>query len=581
MMDLKYTEILRLNKELGTKLTSDPYHIAILSNITVHQIKEILEYSVKSESINAIVEIGDYDNIVQDSLKYKRSNLIIVFWELCNLTVGFQYKIELMSDDQFETFFQKTKLEIDLMIQNLNKTSLVLFNKFTSYTFSSASIKETKLDKLACQLNNYLTVSIPSNVRLVEMEKILFKIGRGKCYDLRYYYTSKALYTIDFYKTYCGFIKPYIMAANGKAKKALIFDCDNTLWKGILGEDGFNNIEMSQRSKDGSIFAEIQSLAKSLSNQGVIIGICSKNNQNDVEEVLSNHPDMQLKSEFITINKSNWSDKASNLREIALELNIGLDSLVFVDDSKFEINLIREQIPQVTTIQVPEKLYEYPDLLRNNIDLFYNLSSTLEDRNKLEMYKQQIVRDNNLKEFTNLDDYLISLQLQMNIYLNDPSLIPRLSQMSQKTNQFNLTTKRYTEGDIRNFIENGNSYVLTFSVADKFGDYGLTGLCICTKRSSDEDYEIDTFLMSCRIVGRNIEYAFIDYLIYFLSSRKIKKVYAKYIKTLKNGQVKDFYNKIGFSFTTLSEAVNDYYLEIKNYKRQNINYIKVEHGKQN
>lgn len=579
MIELKYSEILQLNKELGDKLILNPYHITVLSNIIVHQIKEILEYTLRTESVNAIVEIGDYDNIVQDSLKYKDSNLVIVFWELCNIIDGFQYKVELLNDDQLNTIIEKTKLEIDLMLRNLHETSLVLFNKFTSIPFSYTSTRETKFDKLTCQLNKYLADNIPANVRLVEMEKVISNIGKGKCYDLRYFYSSKAMYSLDFYKGYAEFIKPFVMSANGKAKKALIFDCDNTLWKGVLGEDGFENIEMSQKTKDGAIFSEIQYIAMALSNQGVIICLCSKNNLKDVDDVLTKHPDLQLKEEFITINKSNWSDKVTNLKEIAQELNIGLDSLVFVDDSYFEVNLIREQLPQVTVLHVPEKLHEYPNLLRENAGLFYNLSYTSEDQRKSEMYKQQNVRENNKKKFTDIEDYLISLQLQISIYLNDLSIVPRLSQMSQKTNQFNLTTKRYTEGDIKNLIENGNSYVFAFSVSDKFGDYGITGLCICIKGNSNSFYEIDTFLMSCRIIGRNIELAFMDYLIDFLNTKNIKTVTAKYIRTIKNEQVNNFYDKLQFCLTSSNDLVKSYDLDIKKYKPKQMNYIYIKHGK--
>jgi FkbH-like protein len=579
MKELKYFEILQLNKDLGDKLVLNPYHIAVLSNIIVQPIKEIIEYILRIESINAIVEIGDYDNIVQDSLKHKDSKLVIIFWELCNLTDGFQYKVELLNDYQLDAFIEKTKLEIDLMLRNLHETSLVLFNKFTSFPFSNATIKETKLEKLTCQLNKYLIDNIPGNIRIVDLEKVISNIGKERCYDLRYYYSSKALYSINFYKAYVEFIKPFVMSANGKVKKALIFDCDNTLWKGVLGEDGYENIEMSHKTKDGAIFAEIQSIAITLSNQGVIIGLCSKNNLKDVDDVLRIHPDIQLKEEYITINKSNWSDKVTNLKEIARELNIGLDSLVYIDDSSFEVNLIREQLPQVTVLQVPERLFDYPKLMRENMALFYNLSYTSEDKNKLEMYKQQAIRENNKNNFTGIEDYLISLQLQISIYFNDLSIVPRLSQMSQKTNQFNLTTKRYTEGDIKNLIVSGNSYVFGFFVADKFGEYGITGLCICTKDDSNKSCEIDTFLMSCRIIGRNIEYAFMDYLIDFLNASNIKTVTAKYIRTLKNEQVNDFYDNLQFRLTASNDFIKSYYLDIKNYKPKEMNYINVKDGK--
>lgn len=577
--NLKYSEILKINTKLGSNINSNSYNISVLSNITINQIKEILEYVLRNEDINANVRIGDYDNIVQDSIKYENSNVVIIFWELCNIIDGLQYKIELFDNDQFNAMLEKTKSEIDLVLKNLNKTSLVLFYKFTSMPFSSLNLRKSNFEKFADQLNKYLEDKTKANVKLIELEKVIASVGVEKSLDLRYYYSSKALYTIEFFKTYAEYIKPFIMSANGKSKKALIFDCDNTLWKGILGEDGFDKIEMSSRTKDGTIFSEIQSIALALSKQGILIGLCSKNNPKDIDEVINSHPDMKLREEHIIINKSNWTDKVTNLRQIAKELNIGLDSLVFIDDSSFEVNLIKEQLPEITVLQVPERLYEYPKMLRENTGLFYNLSLTEEDKKKIGMYKQQIYRGSAKKRFSDIEEYLASLELKLTIFEDDESIIPRMAQMSQKTNQFNLTTKRYTEVDIRNFVIAGDSKVFSFSVSDKFGDNGVTGLCIINFDKKNQTAKIETFLMSCRIIGRNIEYAFMDYLLNFLKNNKIKKVIAKYIKTHKNEQVKEFYNKCSYSLIKFNNGIKDYELFIDEYKPKKIKYIEVNNGK--
>ena len=187
----------------------------------------------------------------------------------------------------------------------------------------------------------------------MNIDKIISHLGISTSIDNRLFYLSKILYSIPFLKSYVNHIKPILFSTIGLAKKALIFDCDNTLWKGILGEDGFENIEMSTNTKHGYIFSEIQSIALSLESQGVLLGLCSKNNFEDVMEVVNSHPDMQLKEHHLSIIKVNWKDKASNLKSISSELNIGLDSIVFIDDSQFEIDLVNEKLPMVTTIQVP------------------------------------------------------------------------------------------------------------------------------------------------------------------------------------------------------------------------------------
>jgi len=577
--NLKYFEILKINTKLGSNMNSNSYNISVLSNITINQIKEILEYILRNENINANVRIGDYDNIVQDSIKYENSNVVIIFWELSNVIDGLQYKIELFDNEQFKVILKKIKSEIDLVLKNLNKTSLVLFNKFTSMPFSSLNLRKSNFEKFADQLNKYLEDKIFENIILIDLDKVIAEVNVSRSFDFRYYYSSKALYTIEFFKTYTEHIKPSIMSANGKSKKALIFDCDNTLWKGILGEDGFDKIEMSPRTKNGSIFSEIQSIALALNKQGILIGLCSKNNPKDIDEVINSHPDMKLREEHIAINKSNWADKITNLRQIAKELNIGLDSLVFIDDSSFEVNLIKGQLPEITVLQVPERLHEYPKMLRENIGLFYNLSFTKEDKKKIKMYKQQIYRESAKKKFSDIEEYLASLELKLTIFEDDESIIPRMSQMSQKTNQFNLTTKRYTEIDIRNFVISGDSKVFSFSVSDKFGDSGVTGLCIINFDKKNQTANIDTFLISCRIIGRNIEYAFMDYLVNFLKNNKVKNVIAKYVKTHKNEQVKDFYDKCSFSLIKSNNGIVDYELFVDEYKPKKVKYVEVNNGK--
>lgn len=580
MDSLTYIEVLKLNTELKHSLVgTKEYKISILSNIIIHQFKEIIEYSLRVENINAIVEFSDYDNIIQDSAKVACSNAVIIFWELCNLVEGLNYKIEQLEEDQINEIAEKTCLAIDLTFKNLESSSLVIANKFSSVIFPFPSKTQSNFDKLDNILNRHISNVAPKNVKLIDIEKVFCQIGIHKSIDLRYYYSSKALYTIDFFKEYSRLVKPLIMSANGKSKKAIIFDCDNTLWKGILGEDGFENIDMSAHSKSGIIFHEIQSLALALSKQGILIGLCSKNNLADVDEVVGNHSDMLIREEYITIKKINWTDKATNIRQIAKELNIGLDSIVFVDDSPFEINLIKEQLPEVKVLQVPEKLYEYPQMLRSNLGLFYNLSLTKEDLVKSQIYKQQSEREELKSSFSNVEEFLASLELKINMFEDNSSFIPRMAQMTQKTNQFNLTTKRYTETDIEKFVNSNTSKVFAWSVSDKFGDNGITGLCII--KFNVKDAEIDTFLMSCRIIGRNIEFSVMDFLIDNLIKLNIDSITAKYVQTAKNVQVADFYKKCSYEVLNETKIETTFTLETKNYKTKNINYIKLENGNKN
>lgn len=581
MKDLSYSEILRKNKDLGRNLSLPIYEIAVLSNCTVSLLKDVLEYFLRTDGINTNVTIGDYDNIIQGTLKYEKSNLVIIFWELCNLIDGFHYKVEELNEGQLEEIYSKTTSEINLVFRNLQKTSLVMMNKFTSLPFSHVNPGVSNFERLARKLNTYLEGRIQNNIRLIDMDKILSCVGLKSSIDLRYYYSSKSLYTIELYKEYTNAVKPFVMAVNGKSKKALILDCDNTLWRGILGEDGKDGIEMSPLTTDGAIFSEIQSMVLNLAKQGILIGLCTKNNFKDVAEVIESHPDMQLRDKDITIKKINWKDKTENLQEIARELNIGLDSLVYVDDSPFEINLIKAQLSEVAVIQVPEKLHSYPRIIKENMGLFYSFSLTREDTQKAQMISSEIKRVNAQKEFPTIEDYLVSLGLKMSIFEDDETLIPRLSQLTHKTNQFNLTTKRYTETDIQNLIERETAKVYAFSVSDKFGDSGVTGLSIIQFDFKKQTADIDTFLMSCRIIGRNLEYAFMDYLVESVKETNTKLINARYIKTKKNELTQEFYEGCSFSLVNSADSVKNYTLEISRYRPKHINYVEIISGRQN
>ena len=572
---MKYSEIIAANKALTSSLVNGKYSISVLSNVTMQMSKDILEYSLRKEGIPAEVRFGDYDNIIQDSLKFQKSKLVLIFMELSNLIDGLQYKADLMSDDEIVQLITKVKSEIDFIFKNLTNTPLVIFNKFSTLLFNSSFLRENNFDRICNELNEHLASNTPRNVFLIDIDKIIAKVSIENSFYARNYYSSKALYTVDFFKAFSNFIKPIVLSSNGKMKKALIFDCDNTLWKGIIGEDGMEGIKIA-----GSVYEEVQYLGLALSKKGILLGLCSKNNLEDVDEVLENHRDMIFKDDDISIKKVNWINKASNLESIANILNIGKDSLVFIDDSDFEINLVKEQTPEIKCIQVPKKSYNYPQLIRDEIGVFFNTSNSDEDRKKVLMYRNQVKREQTKNSFNSIDDYLKSLDLQLKIYENDESLIPRMSQMTQKTNQFNLTTKRYTEADISYFISSNNHEVFAFGVADKFGDSGVTGLCIVEKKSEKEG-EIDTYLMSCRVIGRNIEFAFFDYVIDSLKKKGIEKINSQFIATIKNGQVRDFYDGLGFDIQTESKDSKNYELNTNNFLQKNITYIKLENGRKN
>ncbi|MBA94480.1 MAG: hypothetical protein CMP21_01795 [Rickettsiales bacterium] len=572
---MNYVSILKKNGELENTLSGNPYKITVLSNISIHQIKEVLEYTIRKQGVLAQVTIGNYDNLVQDSVTCKNNNLVIIFWEICNMIESFQFKIGLLSKKEIETLIKKIKLEIDIVFQNLRDSPLVLINKLTPIKVEHLTMLDDKVNNVVTVLNNYILKSLNKNMKVVDLDLILASVGIHNSRNFKHFYLSKMLYTVNFLKAYSNYILPFILAVNGKAKKVLIFDCDNTLWKGILGEDGIENIQLSAKTKDGLIFSEVQTLAKTLARMGVMIGICSKNNLKDVQDVLKNHPDMILKESDIVINKSNWKDKVENLKEISKELNVGLDSLVFVDDSSFEINLIKDLLPDVTTLQVPSQLHEYPGMIYKSISLFYKESSTKEDKHKTQLYKQEVTRSFQKKKYPSIDDYLASLKLKITIYKDKKNDIARVAQLTQKTNQFNLTTKRYTESDIARFLQDEFYQVFSFSVSDKIGDYGIVAVCIMSLNSNKTIATIDSFLMSCRVIGRRIEYSFINYLLEECKKQSIIELKASYIQTKKNALVLNFYDECSFLLNKEENLIKYYNAKIQHIKTHKISFIDV------
>lgn len=575
MENLKYTEILHLNKELAKENFKSKFSAKILSNVTVNSLKEIIEYSLRLKKINPLIEIGNFDNIVQDSANSSNYNLVFVFYDILNIIDNVSSYFESLDEDSIHELEQKIKSEIELILFNLRATPTVIFNTFSTASIVSPFVNKTKLEKFVIELNNYLDNLTAKNLVLVNIDKVIFELGRAQAFDYRFYQSSKAPYTISFFKTYIRAIESTILKVTGKVKKAIIFDCDNTLWKGIVGEDGIENLQMSANNNYGKAFYDVQCIAKHLSKNGILVGLCSKNNLSDVDEVIDKHKDMILSNEDIIIKKVNWNDKATNLQEIATELNIGIDSLLFIDDSDYEINLVKERLPNLKTFQVPKNIFLYKNELLDFIYQNTSLTVSIEDLKKTEQYKEQIIRDIEKNNFNTIDSYLSSLKLKLDIYKDNMSQIARVSQLTQKTNQFNLTTYRYTETEIEECMSSNNKYVFTTSVSDKFGDSGLTLVCIVFIDKDNAHATIDSLLMSCRIIGRNIEFVFIDQVFQFLKSIGIKNINSKFIKTDKNNHVSDFYDKLGFSINKDEGNQKEYLLNLDEYNNSNIDYIVI------
>lgn len=378
-----------------------------------------------------------------------------------------------------------------------------------------------------------------TNVKVIDICDFTSKYSLSELFDWRFYFISQMGMNPRLALPFQSWFEKKMNGIALKRKKCLILDLDNTLWGGVLGEDGIDGIKIGG-DYPGNAFLYFQKAILELEKAGVILAVCSKNNEQDVKKAWEKNPFIVLTEEHFACCKINWNDKATNIKEIAEELNIGLDSFVFIDDNPTERELVRQTLPMVAVPDFPAQPYDIPVFFKNLVDKYFKVYSiTEEDKNKTLQYKANVTRMQAQKSFVDFDKFLESLEMRVSIEAATEYNIPRIAQMTQKTNQFNLTTKRYTEADIKRFLKQGWK-IWCLRVQDKFGDNGITG-CIMLNGN-----EIDTFLLSCRILGKGIEVAFLRTILAFEKNSGEQKVHAKYIPTEKNGQVREFYDNNGF-----------------------------------
>lgn len=447
--------------------------------------------------------------------------------------------------------------EIQLLIKKFSPHKIIFISFSNLFDYQHYSLNE-----YVKNLNLDIKKKYAENLIYLDSEYIIKKIGQKNSYDYKLFYKYEIMYSYAFCNELAYKAFQLITSLNGLEKKVLVLDCDNTLWPGIVGE-----LEKNFQEKNNfRSFMHIQNLIKNIQNQGILLILNSKNNYKDVKNFFELNKDIFiLKFDDFILKKINWNKKTENMLEISKELKLSIDSFIFLDDSKFEIELMNKTYPEITSILVPESINEYISVINNLHYLFRDATlSSEEDKKRFQDYINNKNR-NEIKSIMSYDDYISSLSIVLSININNINNINRYSQMTQKTNQFNLTTKRYTESDIINFIDDDKVDVFSIDVSDKFGSSGITGLAIIKLDKNTAFF--DTFLLSCRIIGRNIEEKFIYFIInYLYKHRQIKYIYANFIKTQKNILVSKFYDQ---NFFELVEESKNY----KNYKLKSFDVV--------
>ena len=431
---------------------------------------------------------------------------------------------------------------------------------FTSGTELMASVAEYNAALVEAEAAH-------NNVKMLDIREFTRNYPAEEVFDWKFWFISQMGMNPKVTKPFMAWWSRKLDEIALKRKKCLVLDLDNTLWGGVLGEDGIEGIKLGG-DYPGKAFHYWQEALLELSKTGVILTVCSKNNEADVLEAWEKNPFMVLKKDNFATWRINWTDKATNIKELAEELNIGLDSFVFVDDNPTERELIKQMLPMVEVPEFPAQPYELPVFFKDLVEKYFRVYSvTSEDKKKTEQYKANAQRAQAQRSFVDFDSFLESLDIRITIEAANEFNIPRIAQMTQKTNQFNLTTKRYTDADVRQFVEQGWK-IWCISVADKFGDNGITGCIMITPNDNLNDnkgWGIDTFLLSCRILGKGIEIAFAKKILSMLKDNGVESIKAEYIPTAKNAQVKDFYEKCGFACEAEeADGKKSYVLDLNN-----------------
>jgi len=382
------------------------------------------------------------------------------------------------------------------------------------------------------------------NVFLIDLDGIQSRYGRHNTFEDKLFYIAKMPLSLKILPETAKRVLDVIHALRGKVKKCVILDLDNTLWGGVIGDDGLNGIEIGALG-NGPAFVHLQHWLKSLRERGILLAVCSKNNADTAKVPFLEHPEMVLRLEDISIFVANWEDKATNIRRIQQTLNLGMESMVFLDDNPFERNLIRSLLPELTVPELPEDPALYVSYLQD-LNLFETASYSTDDANRTRQYQEEAERTKLQASYKSYAEYLAGLEMTATAKPFDAFHYPRIAQLTQRSNQFNLRTIRYTEAQIEALADSSDHITRYYTLRDKFGDYGLVSVVVMDKQPENTLF-ISEWLMSCRVLKRGMEEFIINDLMAVAKQGGYVRVVGEYIKTAKNAMVADIYERMGFS----------------------------------
>lgn len=527
--------------------------VAVLGDSATQFLVQAIRGTGYDSDLNLEIWEADFNQIehqVSDSSSelYESNPEIIIIFQSSHKLLGKYNKLK----PEYQSALAYTEIEnlqrLCTTISSNTKAKIVYYNytEIDDAVFGNfaGKVEQSFLFQLR-KLNYELMVLATQNpnLYLCDLATIQNQIGKVAFFQSSVYINSEMVLSIDSLPLVASKTVDIIATLDGKFKKCVILDLDNTTWGGIIGDDGIENIQIGSLGI-GKAFSEFQYWIKKLKNRGIIVAVCSKNTESVAKEPFEKHPDMVLRLDDISVFIANWENKADNIRQIQSILNIGFDSMVFLDDNPFERNIVRENIPGITVPELPEDPAEYLEYLYT-LNLFETVSFSGEDVERTKMYQVEAQRATVQQKFTNEGDFLKSLDMISVVEPFTKFNRPRVAQLSQRSNQFNLRTVRYTDADIETLSLSSDYFTFAFTLEDKFGDNGLICVIILKKETSETAF-IETWFMSCRVLKRTMENFVLNTIVDFCKENGFEILKGEYIPTAKNEMVKDHYLNLGF-----------------------------------
>ena len=554
--------------------------VAVLQSYTVQNIDLPLTYYLMQFGFDPTIKYGGYQQFNQELrdplswLSQMAPEIIFIASSTKSVLPHIEYEIV---SHGYKRAWEMCEGKIAAMlgsISNYRHAAKILLTTFEHLSNSPFGFKDISMEDglyaLIQRCNDMLREYARKNpnVILIDFEKVMGHVGKYQFTDDKMYYIGKILLSSHAAQHLALEVATCINASYGNIKKCIIVDLDNTIWGGVIGEDGPQGIVIGDDTSMGSIYADIQRTLLNYKQHGILLAAVSKNNEADVMPVFENRNMILKKSDFI-IMKVNWKPKSHNIQEIAEELSLGVDSFIFLDDNPAERLEVAAALPAIHVVDFPTDVARLPKIL-NSLPYLKSITLTEEDKKRHELYVQEKNRTALSKQLP-MGDYLKELKITIEVKKDDIDSIERITQLINKTNQFNLRTQRYTQEQVVEMMNSEKIAVFSLRTGDKFGDMGLTAVAILKRQGNT--YFFDSYLMSCRILARGIEKQFFYEMLKMLPPAD--EINAEYLATPKNELAKEFYESLGFTLVSQDERRKEYKLDLHTYKPEAVSWIRV------